>query len=48
MDGFAIEVFDDEEFGGVYNFTTAYDHQSAHDAIFDNSAENAEDNFVNS
>lgn len=34
VDGFIITVFEDEEFGGRYAFTHAYDFESAHDLIF--------------
>lgn len=34
VDGFMVTVFEDEEFGGRYAFTNAYDYSTAHDLIF--------------
>ena len=34
VEGFIITVFEDEEFGGRYAFTHAYDIISAYDLIF--------------
>lgn len=34
IEGFIITVFEDEEFGGEYAFSHAYDYFTAHDLIF--------------
>lgn len=47
VDGFTVVVENDDEFGGSYDFTHAYDAEMAHDAIFAGNATNNENGHVN-